>query len=213
MIINNIYIILYINTGIGGSDIVDGSEKLILALLEQMMRYHIISFLDKLQRKAQVAQLTSAQNAQSPQDISQESSREPSDLDHVNNESKVIVDASLDVESMLLHWSNHTLISSNTKNGYKTSNPRQLSSFTQKSISSSLVLLDLLWALRPHSFSWSLVHNERPNEAEKFQNAKLAVTLAQKYGCVVFTRPEHIVNGRSKMILLFVAALMTRTFT
>ena len=164
---------------VSGSDIADGSLKIMLAVLDQLMRFHIVHFLEVLQNKNQEAAEGSAFS-------------------------------DIDLDAMILHWANHVLSSAESRNGAPSNKPRVLKTFRQKSLFDSLLLLDLLWAMLPRAVPWREVYTNVTSNQEALQNARLLVSCAKKIGCLIFTRPEHIVNVRSKFVLVFVAALMMK---
>jgi len=47
------------------------------------------------------------------------------------------------------------------------------------------------------------------NDEDKLLNAKYAISVARKIGCTIFLLPEDIVEVKDKMILTFIAAIMT----
>ncbi|CAH8279761.1 unnamed protein product [Arabidopsis lyrata] len=83
----------------------------------------------------------------------------------------------------------------------------QIESFKDKSLSSGLFFLDLLWAVEPRVVNWNLV-TKGESDDEKRLNATYIVSVARKLGCSVFLLPEDIVEVNQKMILILTASIM-----
>jgi plastin-1 len=114
----------------------------------------------------------------------------------------------------ILNWANQKVKSSGKD--------AQMKDFKDASLSSSKFLIDLLNALRPRVVDYSLVTNANTGNfwylkvvlnvslaEEKMLNAKYAISVARKIGCCIFLLWEDIVEVNPKMILTFVATLMT----
>jgi len=56
--------------------------------------------------------------------------------------------------------------------------------------------------------NWDLVTPGETDE-DKMLNAKYAISVARKLNCTIFLLPEDIVEVKPKMMLTFVAAIMT----
>jgi hypothetical protein len=72
----------------------------------------------------------------------------------------------------------------------------QIESFKDKSLSSGLFFLDLLWAVEPRVVNWNLV-TKGESDDEKRLNATYIVSVARKLGCSVFLLPEDIVEVKN----------------
>ncbi|KAJ0261636.1 Fimbrin-3 [Hirschfeldia incana] len=83
----------------------------------------------------------------------------------------------------------------------------QIESFKDKSLSSGLFFLDLLWAVEPRVVNWNLVTKGEADD-EKRLNATYIVSVARKLGCSVFLLPEDIVDVNQKMMLILTASIM-----
>ncbi|CAN6812862.1 unnamed protein product [Brassica oleracea] len=83
----------------------------------------------------------------------------------------------------------------------------QIKSFKDKSVSSGLFFLDLLWAVEPRVVNWNLV-TKGDSDDEKRLNASYIVSVARKLGCSLFLLPEDIVEVNQKMILILTASIM-----
>ncbi|KAJ8606273.1 hypothetical protein CTAYLR_010313 [Chrysophaeum taylorii] len=75
-----------------------------------------------------------------------------------------------------------------------------------KSLSTSVFLIDLCAAVSPETVNWDLVTPGKTDE-DATLNARYALSIARKIGAGVFCAPEDIVEVRQKMILLFIAAI------
>nr|3BYH_B Chain B, fimbrin ABD2 [Homo sapiens] len=140
---------------VAGNDIVQGNKKLILGLLWQLMRFHMLQLLKSLRS-------------------------EMTDAD-------------------ILSWANRKVRTMGRK--------LQIESFKDKSLSSGLFFLNLLWAVEPRVVNWNLVTKGETDD-EKRLNATYIVSVARKLGCSVFLLPEDIVEVNQKMILILTASIM-----
>uniref|UniRef100_A0A1J3IPI9 Fimbrin-1 n=1 Tax=Noccaea caerulescens TaxID=107243 RepID=A0A1J3IPI9_NOCCA len=95
---------------VAGNDIVQGNKKLILGLLWQLMRFHMLQLLKSLRSRTRGKEMTDAD---------------------------------------ILSWANRKVIAMGRKS--------QIESFKDKSLSSGLFFLDLLWAVEPRVVNWNLV--------------------------------------------------------
>ena len=147
--------------GVQGNDLVEGKKKLTLALIWQLMRCHLVGFLETL-RKAKGAggELTDAE---------------------------------------IIRWSNETVAAAGVA--------CRIKDFHDKTLSTSLFLLELLAAVEPRCVDRQYV-TEGASEEERRDNAKYAISCARKLGCSLFLLWEDIVEVRPKMMLSFVAAVM-----
>jgi len=83
-----------------------------------------------------------------------------------------------------------------------------MDSFKDKNLSSSLFIIDLLWACQPESINYDLVTSGNSDE-EKMLNAQYAISCARKMGCAVFCLWEDIVEVKEKMMLTLFGAVMS----
>ena len=84
----------------------------------------------------------------------------------------------------------------------------QMKDCKDSTLSSGRFLIDLLNAIRPRVVDYSLVTHGSSDE-DKMLNAKYAISVARKIGCCIFLLWEDIVEVNPKMILTFVATLMS----
>ncbi|KAL4399948.1 fimbrin [Malassezia pachydermatis] len=103
-------------------------------------------------------------------------------------------------DTEILNWAN-----ARVKAAGKSSSIR---SFRDPSLSNAKFLLDLLDTIRKGIVDYSLVKNGSDEEECKL-NAKLAISIARKLGALIFLVPEDIVELRQRLILTFVASLMS----
>jgi len=85
----------------------------------------------------------------------------------------------------------------------------QMESFKDKSLSSSLFIMDLLWSCQPDSVNYDLVTPGNTDE-EKMLNAQYAISCARKMGCAVFLLWEDIIEVKEKMMLTFFGSVMSQ---
>ncbi|XP_024545636.1 fimbrin-1 [Selaginella moellendorffii] len=83
----------------------------------------------------------------------------------------------------------------------------RMESFKDKSLSSGIFFLDLLWAVEPRVVNWQLV-TKGVTDDEKKQNAVYVISVARKLGCSVFLLWDDIVEVRPKMVMILAATVM-----
>ncbi|CAD6893579.1 unnamed protein product [Tilletia controversa] len=103
-------------------------------------------------------------------------------------------------DSDMVQWANGVV----SKAGKKSS----MRSFRDPGLKNAVFFLDLLDGLRPGIVDYSLVLPGRTDEDCRV-NAKLAISVARKMGCLIFLVPEDIVELRQRLILTFVGSLMS----
>ncbi|SSD61669.1 probable Fimbrin [Saccharomycodes ludwigii] len=81
-------------------------------------------------------------------------------------------------------------------------------SFSDPSLSNAHFLLDVLHGIAPGYVDYDLVTPGTTDE-EKYANAKLAISIARKLGALIWLVPEDINEVRSRLIITFVASLMS----
>ncbi|KAG7388811.1 phospholipid scramblase 1 [Phytophthora boehmeriae] len=81
-------------------------------------------------------------------------------------------------------------------------------SFRDPTLSDGLYLLDLVHAVEPRAVNWDMISQDKTDDA-KASNAKYAISCAQKIGATVFLTYEDIVEVKPKMMMTFVASLMS----
>ncbi|KAN0085963.1 Calponin homology domain containing protein [Tylopilus felleus] len=93
---------------------------------------------------------------------------------------------------------------------------RAIRSFKNPSLTTAIFILDPLDALRPGIVDPALVIRVQENGVqengdyeERRQNANLAISIARKMNALIFLVPEDIVDVRPRLILTFIARLMS----
>jgi len=102
-------------------------------------------------------------------------------------------------EEDIIQWANAKVKAINKKTSIK--------SFDDKSLSNSLFIVDLLFALDRRLVNYSLVLTGA-NASEKELNAKYVLSIAWKLGIPSFLLWEDIVEVNSRMLLIFIGNLM-----
>jgi plastin-1 len=102
-------------------------------------------------------------------------------------------------DSRILKWANDTVAAKNRST--------RMSSFKDKTLSTSHFFMDLLWAIEPRIIDWDLV-TAGETEEDRILNARYAISVARKLNCTIFLLPEDIVEVQPKMIMTFVASIM-----
>jgi plastin-1 len=72
-----------------------------------------------------------------------------------------------------------------------------------------LFLLDLLTATEPRVVSAEYIFDPPGSDKEKLDNARYAISVARKLGATIFLLPEDITEVKPKMILTFIASIMS----
>jgi len=83
----------------------------------------------------------------------------------------------------------------------------QIKSFSDETISNGLYFIYLVASLDPKIVDWTLVTDGESDE-DKVLNARYAISLARKFGALIFLLPEDIVDVNKKMCMTFCAAVM-----
>jgi len=84
----------------------------------------------------------------------------------------------------------------------------RMASFKDSSLSTGMFFLDLLWAIESRIINMDFITAGDTKE-NQLLNAKYAISVARKLGAVVFLLPEDIQEVKPKMILTFVASIMS----
>jgi len=101
---------------------------------------------------------------------------------------------------MIIRWANDKVSSQGRSTSMK--------SYKDPSLASGVFFLDLLYAVEPRIIDNEFV-KEGANDEERLLNAKYAISVARKLGAVIFLLPEDIVEVKPKMILTFIASIMS----
>ncbi|NXE86326.1 PLSI protein, partial [Menura novaehollandiae] len=105
-------------------------------------------------------------------------------------------------DEIIIKWVNQTL----TKANKKTS----ITNFKDKSISTSLPVLDLIDAIAPKAVRPEMVKREDLSYQDKLNNAKYAISVARKIGARIYALPDDLVEVKPKMVMTVFACLMGR---
>ncbi|KAG5286675.1 hypothetical protein AALO_G00017530 [Alosa alosa] len=85
-----------------------------------------------------------------------------------------------------------------------------ISSFKDKSISTSLPVLDLISTITPKAVKDEMVKRGELSPEDKLNNAKYAISVARKIGAKVYALPDDLVEVKPKMVMTVFACLMGR---
>uniref|UniRef100_H2ZFT5 Uncharacterized protein n=1 Tax=Ciona savignyi TaxID=51511 RepID=H2ZFT5_CIOSA len=114
---------------------------------------------------------------------------------------RISEDGSKIKDQEIMDWVNQKLESSGKES--------RLVSFKDSSISSSLVVIDLIDAIVPGSINYEVV-TPGVEEEDMRSNAKYAISMARKIGSRIYALPEDLVDRNAKMVLTIFACLMGR---
>jgi len=105
-------------------------------------------------------------------------------------------------DNEMIKWANERVAS--------TGSSATMRDFGDKSLANGLFLIDLLAAVEPRAIDRKLVTAGESEEDRKL-NAKYAISSARKLGCSLFCTWEDITDVKPKMLLSFVATVMSFT--
>nr|XP_003735096.2 plastin-1 isoform X1 [Callithrix jacchus] len=103
-------------------------------------------------------------------------------------------------DEIIIKWVNQTLKSTNKNTS--------ISSFKDKSISTSLPVLDLIDAIAPNAVRQEMIKRENLSDEDKLNNAKYAISVARKIGARIYALPDDLVEVKPKMVMTVFACLM-----
>ncbi|KAI5103834.1 plastin-1 isoform X2, partial [Silurus meridionalis] len=106
-------------------------------------------------------------------------------------------------DQVIVNWVNTKL-----QDGQKQSS---ISNFKDKSISSSLPVIDLIDTIAPGAIREDMVKREADSPEDLLNNAKYAISMARKIGAKVYALPEDLVEVNPKMVMTVFACLMGRS--
>ena len=86
-------------------------------------------------------------------------------------------------------------------------NKSQIRSFKDSSLSTAVPLLNVLSGMKSAYVDYELVAGGKSDD-EKYQNAKLAISIARKMGATIWLVPEDITSVKSRLIVTFIGSLM-----
>uniref|UniRef100_A0A8C1UDH2 Plastin 1 (I isoform) n=1 Tax=Cyprinus carpio TaxID=7962 RepID=A0A8C1UDH2_CYPCA len=105
-------------------------------------------------------------------------------------------------DQVIIDWVNNTL-----KQGQKDS---YINSFKDKSISTSLPVIDLIDTIVPKAIKYEMVKTGELTPEDRLNNAKYAISVARKIGVRVYALPDDLVEVNPKMVMTVFACLMGR---
>ncbi|XP_042349019.1 plastin-3-like [Plectropomus leopardus] len=105
-------------------------------------------------------------------------------------------------DDLIISWVNKTLADAGKSSSIK--------SFKDKTIGTSMPVLDLIDAIQPDSVNFELVQTGSLSDEDKLNNAKYAISMARKIGAKVYALPEDLVEINPKMVMTIFACLMGR---
>jgi len=103
-------------------------------------------------------------------------------------------------EPMIIEWANAEV--------KKAGKSRHIVSFKDPTLNDGLFFLDLLTAIEPSVVDPEYVFDP-PTDEQKLDNARYAISVARKLGATIFLLPEDITEVKPKMILTFIASIMS----
>ncbi|XP_056599644.1 plastin-1 [Triplophysa dalaica] len=106
-------------------------------------------------------------------------------------------------DQIIINWVNNTL-----QQGQKDSS---INSFKDKSISTSLPVIDLIDTIMPKAIKYEMVKSGDMTTEDKLNNAKYAISVARKIGAKVYALPDDLVEVNPKMVMTVFACLMGRS--
>uniref|UniRef100_A0A2K5R5C6 Calponin-homology (CH) domain-containing protein n=1 Tax=Cebus imitator TaxID=2715852 RepID=A0A2K5R5C6_CEBIM len=101
---------------------------------------------------------------------------------------------------IIIKWVNQTLKSANKNTS--------ISSFKDKSISTSLPVLDLIDAIAPNAIRQEMIKRENLSDEDKLNNAKYAISVARKISAWIYALPDDLIEVKPKMVMTVFACLM-----
>eukprot|EP00302_Diacronema_sp_CCMP2436_P027867 CAMPEP_0179944302 /NCGR_PEP_ID=MMETSP0983-20121128/18911_1 /TAXON_ID=483367 /ORGANISM="non described non described, Strain CCMP 2436" /LENGTH=911 /DNA_ID=CAMNT_0021852329 /DNA_START=66 /DNA_END=2801 /DNA_ORIENTATION=+ len=194
--------------GVGGKDLYDGNRTYILAVIWQLMRFHLLNFIQLAFDRQRLAQSLSPPGRRSPDSSSGLLSPGGRAVRAAARRFTGLKKGAPMGEEDVLRWANEAVA--------RTGSKRKIESFRERSVCTGRFLLELLAAVEPRSvdaalvqpIEWDLIRGADPEACAL--NAKYAISCARKMGCSVFCLWEDVVEVRPKLVFAFVAALMAR---
>lgn len=120
---------------------------------------------------------------------------------NINNTIKGLSSSGRDMsDSQILKWAQEQV----TKGGKSS----KIRSFQDPALANAHFLLDVINGIAPGYVDYDLVAPGKTEE-EMYANARLAISIARKLGALIWLVPEDINEVRSRLIITFVASLMS----
>lgn len=181
---------------IDGSDIHAGNRKLILALVWQMMRFHVCQFLQTVFDKRF--------GRRGGKGMRRGASR--------RGRSKMLGPGG---DAAIIEWANTMVKKAFTTRaappktmGVDWRKYASVRSFKDAHLRMGFYFLLLLWAVDDYIVDWNVV-TRASSEQDCVLNARYAISVARKLGATIFLLPEDITELNSKMILTFVGGILS----
>ncbi|XP_006637877.1 plastin-1 [Lepisosteus oculatus] len=105
-------------------------------------------------------------------------------------------------DEIIINWVNATL-----QEGKKET---FITSFKDKSISTSLPVIDLIDTIAPSAIREEMVKRGNFSDEDKLNNAKYAISVSRKIGAQVYALPDDLVEVKPTMVMTVFACLMGR---
>ncbi|XP_069603012.1 plastin-3 [Ranitomeya imitator] len=105
-------------------------------------------------------------------------------------------------DDIIVNWVNKSLAGAGKSSS--------IQNFKDKSISTSLPVVDLIDAIQPGSINYDLVKSGTLSDDDKHKNATYAVSMARRIGARVYALPDDLVEVKPKMVMTVFACLMGR---
>uniref|UniRef100_A0A8I3W0M4 Plastin 1 n=2 Tax=Boreoeutheria TaxID=1437010 RepID=A0A8I3W0M4_CALJA len=119
-------------------------------------------------------------------------------------------------DEIIIKWVNQTLKSTNKNTSISSFKPMLATNkhvclyniHSDKSISTSLPVLDLIDAIAPNAVRQEMIKRENLSDEDKLNNAKYAISVARKIGARIYALPDDLVEVKPKMVMTVFACLM-----
>jgi len=103
-------------------------------------------------------------------------------------------------DEMIISWANETVKASGKDS--------KMASYKDPTLADSIFFIDLLNSVNSQVINWEYVTEGKTPE-DRLNNARYSISVARKLGATIFLLPEDIVEVKPKMILTFVASIMS----
>ncbi|GAB5357940.1 hypothetical protein AAMO2058_000417100 [Amorphochlora amoebiformis] len=176
--------------GIAGSDLVEGNEKLTLALVWQLMRYQLFQNLGALLGASGGGAKAGRGSINSDK---KKPSKKFSDKTLITHANAALAAAQEQLKTLPYAPTGSAL-------GWL---GLRLKGFSDEHLKDSKYLACLLWAVTKTRIPWSVL-----DSAELVDNARLVISLSRKQGATVYLQSKDVVEVRSDMLVTLVAAIL-----
>lgn len=90
----------------------------------------------------------------------------------------------------------------------KVTSGKKIKDFKDPILKNGVYLIELLQAISPSSVDPKLI-TKGETEGDQMLNAKYAISVARQLGCCMFVCWEDLVDVKQKMVMTFIATLMS----